>query len=168
MPETAELKGGGKSFGASLIFFWLLFGVALAWFAFVVVVVLLGSLPIVTLIAFGSFSLAEMACSTWVVGHWDEWEARAGSKIREEIDGWREGRIMRRVVEGVRSDSAFWYAVAAGLAGSVDAVTAVRLLSGRLVARRRVIWACVVRGAFLAVLFVLTALLVGPGGGTRF
>ena len=167
MLEDKEVRGAEKAFGASLIFFWLRLGAPLALLAFVVVVVLLGSLPIVAFIAFGVSALVEMACCTWVVRHWDEWEARAGASISEEVDGWREGRIMRRVVEGVSSGSAIWYSVAAALAGSVDAVTAARLLSGRLVAKRRVIWSCVVRGAFLAALFVLTALLVGPGG-TRF
>jgi F0F1-type ATP synthase membrane subunit c/vacuolar-type H+-ATPase subunit K len=167
MAEHEELKRAGKAFGTSLIFFWLRFGAALALFAFVVAIVLLGSLPIVAFIAFIVFALVEMACCTWVIGHWDEWEASAGAKIREEVDGWRDGRIMRRVVDGVSRDSATWYSVAAALAGSVDALTAAHLLSGRLVAKRRVIWSCVVRGAVLTVLVVLTALLVGPGG-TRF
>ena len=160
-------EAAGNPFGASLIVLWLRFGAALVLFAFVVVVALLGSLPIVAFIAFAVFAFVEMACCAWVVGHWDEWEARVGAKMREEVDGWHDGRIMGRVVEGVSRGSAVWYSVAAALAGAVDAVTAARLLGAGPVAKRRVIWSCVVRGAFLAILLVLIGLLVGPSG-TRF
>jgi hypothetical protein len=112
-------------------------------------------------VAFVVATFVEMACCRWIDGHWDAWEAKAGTKIKAKIDRWRQGRIKGKIVEWVSSGSALWYSVAAVLARPTVVTTVARLVTGRPVGRQRVIPSCVAYGAWVAVVVGLVGFGLG-------
>ena len=132
----------------------------LAWQAFPDAVLVVGlsllSLvihpAIVLVLAFALYGAIDLVFCTWVDRHWDSWYARAGPKVRERIDKWRGGRVMRHVVGWITSGSAFLYGLAAFLASPVVLVTIARMIGGQEAGRARVLWAC----AASAILFTVT------------
>lgn len=146
---------------------WMTVGAGLLLLAFVAVTAHVGSVLVVAIAAFAVFALIELLLSTWVVRHWDEWEAKVGAKTRTELDGWRDRRIMGRLVAGATSRSALSYSAAAAVLGPIVALTTARLLNGHAVARSALVGACVGRGGLMALLVVVYGLTLGAAG-TRF
>ena len=66
--------------------------------------------------------------------------------MRQKIDKWRSGRVMRHVAGWITGGSGVVYGIASFIAmfvtDAVVVVTVARMLSGRALGRGRVLWTC--------------------------
>jgi len=89
------------------------------------------------------FTFLNVACCNWVQQRWDSWIHGRGAKLEARLEQRRRSRLLRRPVRWITRDSDVWVTIAAGLIGTVIVVSAVRLLGGKAVGRRRVLFASI-------------------------
>jgi hypothetical protein len=100
--------------------------------------------------ATGLLTLVNVACCNWLQRTWDGWVHGHGAKLEARLEKLRNGRLTRHPVRWITRDSDVWVTVAAGLIGTVIVVAVIRLLGGRPVGRRRVVYASVAYSAGFA------------------
>ena len=93
--------------------------------------------------ASGLFTFVNIACCNWVQRSWDVWVRGHGANLEARLDSRRRSRLMRRPVSWITRDSDVWVTIAAGLIGTVIVVAVVRLLGGRPVGHRRIVYGSV-------------------------
>jgi hypothetical protein len=93
--------------------------------------------------AAGLFTLINVACCNWVQRSWDTWRHGHGAKLEARLERRRRSRLLSHPVRWMTRDSDVWITIAAGLIGTVIVVALIRLLGGKPVGRRRVMFASV-------------------------
>src|SRR5215211_5551517 len=120
------------------------------------------------LVAVVVYFVVELTASMWIDGNWDRWMAGAREKTEQRLAKWRQGRIMKHLVNGVTGDSIFWYAVAAALTSPIMVVTIGRFIGGQPIGKSRILWAVVANALFQAGLIAVVGLLLNEGAEALF
>jgi hypothetical protein len=104
---------------------------------------------VVFALAAAGLIFVNIACCTWVDGHWDSWVAAGkGKEIEQRIEKLRSGRMMRRPVKWVRSGSDVWIALAAAVLNAVTVVALACVTGGKAIGAHRVLVASVAYSLF--------------------
>lgn len=91
-------------------------------------------------VATAVFTFVNVVCCSWVQRSWDIWIHTQGARLEARLAKLREGRLLKYPARWITRDSDIWVTVAAGLLGTVIVVTVIRLLGGKRIGRRRVIF----------------------------
>lgn len=101
-------------------------------------------------VAAGTFTLLNVACCNWVQSSWDSWIHGQGARLEARLAKLRDHRVLRYPVRWITRDSDVWVTVAAGLIGTVIVITVIRLLGGKPVGHRRLVFASLAYSAGFA------------------
>jgi hypothetical protein len=96
------------------------------------------------------FTFVNVACCNWLQRGWDSWIDGHGAKLETRLAKLRDGRLLRYPARWITRDSDVWVTVAAGLIGTVIVVAVIRLLGGKPVGHRRVVFASLAYSAGFA------------------
>lgn len=93
--------------------------------------------------AAGLFTFVNIACCNWVQRSWDSWIHGHGARLEARLERLRRRRLLKRPLDWITRDSDVLLTIAAGLIGTVIVVAVARLLGGKPVGHRRVLFASV-------------------------
>jgi hypothetical protein len=85
----------------------------------------------------------NISCCNWLQRRWDSWVDCHGARLEARVEKLRRGRLTRYPIRWITRDSDVWATIAAGLIGTVIVVGVIRLLGGRPVGHRRLVYASV-------------------------
>jgi hypothetical protein len=98
-------------------------------------------------------TLVNVAACQWVDTRWDTWIA--GTRFDDRMQKVRSGKRARRPVEWIGRGSDFWFGLAAVVLNPVQVTALVRLLSGSVAGRRRIVVASLSYSIVIVAIFCL-------------
>ena len=100
------------------------------------------------------YGLVQYGASRWLIRHWDEWVAgENGRRFEARVQKWRQGRVTRRLVDGVTSGSLLWYVIASIAFATVDIVAIWKLSTTEPMPESRLVLSSIVYATWCAALW---------------
>jgi len=128
----------------------------------VLIIAMAAVFPWIVVFAIGLILLlvVNTASCLWLDREWDGWYLKYGEKVEKRLAKMREGKVMRKPVAWITSDSITGIALAAALTNAIITVSFARLIGGKPVGPRRARAAALSYSVFFAVVYSLVGLLI--------
>ena len=157
--SAVEKKSSHTGLIGALVSFYAFFDVLTVG---VLIIAMAAVFPFIVVLAIGLIILLVLntASCLWLDREWDGWYLKYGGKVEKRLAKMREGKLMRKPVAWITSDSIKGIALAAALTNAIITVSLARLIGGKPVGPRRARAAALSYSVFFAVLYSLVGLLI--------